>query len=173
MHAAVMSAILENKIDRSIKICRPAPYALHAGKKSMGLIRRSAMKQTRFIIMILLFTALGPFSSFADEKDKTATAPAVSQQREQYEKTMEERLAKLGKQLDDLKAKAATMTEGARKEIKKQLAEAEKQRKTASRKLEALRKKSVAQWKKYSTEMDEAWGEFEKAYEKAKSHFKE
>ncbi len=131
------------------------------------------MKRTLYIISILFFIVLSPFLSFADENDKTATTPENSQQREQYEKTMEERLAKLGKQLDELKAKAATMTEGARKEIEQQLAEAEKKRKAASRKLEAMQKKSAAQWKKFSTEMDEAWGEFEKAYEKAKAHFKE
>jgi F0F1-type ATP synthase membrane subunit b/b' len=142
-------------------------------KKSIELIRRFTMKRTLYIITILLFTALSPFLSFAAEKDKATAAPEISQQREHYEKTMEERLAKLGKQLDELKAKAATMTDGARKEIKQQLAEAEKKQKAASRKLEAMRKKSAAQWKKFSTEMDEAWGEFVKAYEKAKAHFKE
>jgi F0F1-type ATP synthase membrane subunit b/b' len=131
------------------------------------------MKRTLHIVAILFFIALSPFLSFADEKNNTATTPEVSQQREQYEKTMEERLAKLGKQLDELKAKAATMTEAARKEVNQQLAEAEKKQMAASRKLEAMRKKSAAQWKKFSTEMDEAWGEFEKAYEKAKAHFKE
>jgi hypothetical protein len=39
------------------------------------------------------------------------------QQKEQHEKSMEERLRKIGKELDELKTKAEEMTEEARKDL--------------------------------------------------------
>jgi TolA-binding protein len=131
------------------------------------------MTRTLYIIAIVLFTTLNPFFSPADEQAKKSTVTESSQQKERYEKNMEERLGKLGRQLDDLKAKAAKMTKEAQKDIKQQLAEAEKKQKAVSRKLDALRRKSEKEWKNFSTHVDQAWDEFEKAYEKAKAHFKE
>ena len=131
------------------------------------------MKRTLYIITILLFTALSPFLSVADEKDKQSTEQVILQQKEQYEKTMEKRLGDLGRQLDDLKTKAALMTKEAQKEIKQHIAEAEKKQKAASRELEAMREKSTNDWKKFSSNVDKALDEFETAYEKAKAHFKE
>ena len=131
------------------------------------------MKRTLHIVTILLFTALSPFLSIADEKDKQSTEQEILQQKEQYEKTMEKRLGDLGRQLDDLKAKAAAMAKEAQKEIKQHIAEAEKKRKVASRELETMRKKSTKEWKKFSSNVDKSLDEFEKAYEKAKAHFKE
>ena len=131
------------------------------------------MKRIMSCLTALFFISISPLLSYGVEKQQQATTLATSQHKEQYEKTMEERLGKLGKQLDELKAKAAAMTEQARKEVNHQLAEAEKKQKTASRKLEEIRKKSEKEWKKFTTGMNEAADELEKAYEKAKSHFKE
>ena len=105
--------------------------------------------------------------------DSGSQAPATAQQKEQYEKTMQERLEKLGKRLDELKARAATGTETARKEMNQLLAEAEKKRERAFHKLEEMRKTSEEKWRKFSFEMNEASHDFERAYERAKSRFKE
>ena len=75
------------------------------------------MKQFMFLMAAMLLFAAGPLRSHAAEKEHQTTAPEASQQKEQYEKNMEERLKKLGRQLDELKAKAAAMTEQARKDL--------------------------------------------------------
>ena len=131
------------------------------------------MKRLMSYLTALLFIGISPLLAYAVEKQQQASTPAASQHREQYEKTMEERLGKLGKQLDELRAKAAAMTEQARKDVDRQLAEAEKKQKAASRKLEEIRKKTEKEWKEFTTDMNEAADELEKAYEKAKSGFKE
>ncbi len=131
------------------------------------------MKQFTFFLAAMFLIAAGPLQSYAAEKEHQPAAPQTSRQKEQYEKSMEERLKKLGRQLDELRAKAAAMTEQARKDVNSYLAEAEKKQKAASRKLDKLRKESVKKWKKFTSEMDAAMDDFERAYEKAKSRFKE
>lgn len=133
------------------------------------------MKRTMSCLTTLFFITISPLLSYGIEmqQQQQATTPATSQHKDQYEKTMEERLRKLGKQLDELKSKAAAMTKQARKELNHQLAEAEIKQKTASRKLKEIRKKSEKEWKKFTTAMNEAADDLEKAYERAKSHFKE
>jgi len=131
------------------------------------------MKRIMSCLTALFFIAISPLLSYGVEKQQQAPTPATPQHKEQYEKTMEERLGKLGKQLDELKAKAAAMTEQARKDMNRQLAEADKKRKIASRKLEELRKKSEKEWNKFTAELDEAANDLEKAYEKAKAYFTE
>ena len=131
------------------------------------------MKRIMAYLAALSIISISPVLAYAVEKEPQATAPATMQHRKQYEKTMEERLGKLGKQLDELRTEAAAMTEQARKEADRQLAEAEKKRKAAALKLEEIRKKSEKEWKQFTAEMNEAADELEKAYEKAKSGFKE
>jgi DNA anti-recombination protein RmuC len=130
------------------------------------------MKRIISCLTALFFIAISPLLSYGVEKQQQSATPATPQQ-EQYEKTMEERLRKIGRQLDELKAKAAVMTKQARKDMNHQLTETEKKRKTASRKLEELRKKSEKEWNRFTAELDEAADDLEKAYEKAKAQFKE
>ncbi|HUL00907.1 MAG TPA: hypothetical protein VLX29_08640 [Nitrospirota bacterium] len=126
-------------------------------------------KRMLLIVLTMLFISSNPLSSLVAATGQQTSTQDELQQKKQYEHTMEERLGKLGRQLDELKAKAAVKTEEARKEMKKYLVEAEKKQKKASRELEKLRKASVAGWKKISAKMDKAADEFEDAYEKAKS----
>jgi hypothetical protein len=119
-------------------------------------------------LVLLTFTVtVGSPQLFAAEKEQ------MSQQKDQYRKSMEERLAKLGKELDELQAKAGATAVQARKDMDKYLAEAEKKRKAAFRKFDQMETESARKWKKFTHEMNEAADEFEKAYERAKSHFKE
>ncbi len=131
------------------------------------------MKLAMLILTMTLFIVPGPFVSYSAENERAASAQQLSQEKEKYERTMEERLSKLDKQLDEMKAKAAVMTEQARKDMKRYLADAEKKQKTASRKLQEIRKESGEKWKKFAAEMDAAADDFAKAYERAKSHFKD
>jgi molecular chaperone GrpE (heat shock protein) len=116
--------------------------------------------------------SFNPLTPWAAATEQAAT-PNESQEKKHYEKNMQERLGKLGKQLDELKAKAAAMTEQARKDINQDLAKAEEKREAASRKLEKMRKESVARWKKFSADLDNAADDFENAFKKAKDRFKE
>jgi hypothetical protein len=131
------------------------------------------MKKLPLMIAVALLLAAAPWRVYAAGEAKGATSPEAAQQKEQYEKGMEERLKKLGRELDELNAKAAAMTEQAKEDINRGIAEARTKQKAASAKLEEMRKKSVKKWKKFVSETDAAMDEFEKAYERAKAHFKE
>jgi len=131
------------------------------------------MKRSILSLAALFLFNISPCSAFAVEQERPATAPTATQQREQYEKSMEERLGRLGQQLDELKAKAAGKTEQARDEMKQFMVEAEKKQEAASRKLEEMRKVSKQKWQEFSSDMNKAADDFEQAYERAKSRFKE
>jgi F0F1-type ATP synthase membrane subunit b/b' len=133
------------------------------------------MKQRILVLTlaIVFFVWFSPWASWGAAPEQRAATQDDSQQKRHYEKNMQERLGKLGKELDELKTKAAAMTEQARKNINQDLAEVEKKKETASRKLEKMRKESTATWKKFSADLDKAADDFEKAYEKAKERFKE
>lgn len=130
------------------------------------------MKKLSLVIVVLLVLTAAPGRPYAAGEAKSATAPEATQQKEQYEKGMEERLKKLGRQLDELNAKAADMTAQAKMDIDRGIAEARTKQKAASAKLEEMRKRSEKKWKKFTSETDAAMDEFEKAYERAKAHFK-
>jgi hypothetical protein len=131
------------------------------------------MKRTILSLAALLLINFSPLPAFAGEQERPATAPTATQQREQYVKSIEERLGRLGQQLDELKAKAAGKTEQARVEMKQFLVEAEKKQQAASLKLEEMRKASKNMWLKFTSDMNKAADDFEQAYERAKSRFKE
>ncbi len=98
---------------------------------------------------------------------------AEEQKKARDEQSMEERFRKLGKSLDELNARAATMAEQTRKDIDRQLADAEKKRKVAGQKLEELKSEGEKKWHSFAAEVNAALDEFEKAYYRAKEHFKE
>jgi uncharacterized protein YlxW (UPF0749 family) len=131
------------------------------------------MKSLPMMIAVLLLLTAAPWRSYATGEATGVTSPEAVQQKEQYEKSMEERFKKLGRELDELNAKAATMTEQVKKDINRGIAEARTKQKAASAKLEEMRKKSIKKWKKFVSETDAAMDEFEKAYERAKAHYKE
>jgi Skp family chaperone for outer membrane proteins len=130
------------------------------------------MKPTILILTMTLLIVAGPLTSYSAENERAASAQ-LSQEKEKYERTMEERLSKLGKELDEMKTRASAMSEQARKDMKRYLADAERKQKAASRKLQEIRKESGEKWKKFVDEMDAAADDFAKAYERAKSHFKD
>lgn len=128
------------------------------------------MKRIVFIIALMLISAFpAPHAGAAE----STAIPNPLQEKKQYEQSMEERLGRVGKQLDEIKARTTTMTEQARKEMGQYIADAEKKQKSASHKLQKIRKESEKKWKKFVSDMDAAMDDFEKAYERAKSHFKE
>jgi hypothetical protein len=134
--------------------------------------RSISMKNLSLIIAGVLLLAVAPWRSYAAGEPAGAASPEPAQQKEQYEKSMQERLKKLGKELDELNARAAAMTEQAKTDVNRGIAEAKAKQKDASEKLEEMQKKSVKTWKKFVSETDSAMDEFEKAFERAKTDFK-
>jgi TolA-binding protein len=130
------------------------------------------MKNVLRMIAVLSLLSACPGNVSAAGDAKGSASVEASQQKKQYEKGMEERLKKLGRELDELNARAATMTEQAKTDINRGIAEARAKQKAASAKLEEMRKRSEKKWKKFMSETDAAMDEFEKAYERAKAHFK-
>ncbi len=130
------------------------------------------MKGISSLFALMLLLAAVPLSTLATEKASSTKAPQTAQQKEQYEKSMEERLRKIGKDLDELKAKAAGLTEEARKEMNRYIEDAEKKQQAASRRIEEMRKESETKWKEFTDEMNAMMNELEKTYEKAKTHLK-
>jgi F0F1-type ATP synthase membrane subunit b/b' len=118
-----------------------------------------------------LFVVSPPSSRASDQAQQTAAEP--SRQKEEYEKSMQERLGNIGKRLDELRAKADAGAEDARKELKQLVNDAEKKREAASRKFEEVRKASSEKWKKFTSDMNKAADDFEKAYERARQRLKE
>jgi len=126
-----------------------------------------------YILAIALFISSPAFLLTGYAKEHQPISQDVTAQRKQFEKNMEERLNRLGVQLEELRVKAAAMKEKANKNLNKYLAEAEKKQKIASQKLEMVQKESEKKWGKISTDLSKAADDFEKAFEKAKSHFKD
>jgi ElaB/YqjD/DUF883 family membrane-anchored ribosome-binding protein len=79
---------------------------------------------------------------------------------------MEERFRKLGKELDELKAKIEPMAEEARREMEQYKGKAQKGQKEATARLEELRTVMKKKWKEISDEMNAAIAEFEKEFER-------
>jgi hypothetical protein len=123
---------------------------------------------------ILMVAALLLFASSAPAAGKDPT-PQVNEagMMGQYEKNMEERFRRLGKSLDELEARAAALAEQARRDAERSLKDAEQKRNEAGRKLEEMKKAGKKRWSAFTEEMNAAMEEFEKAYERARSHFKE
>ncbi len=130
------------------------------------------MKRSFFLIIFGLLMLAVPRATFAADQTHSAASQSA-EQKKRYETNMQERLAALGKQLDELKVKGEKSAAEAKTELHRYVLEAEKKKEEAFRKLDALRKTSVKKWKKFSSETDAAADEFEKAYQRAKAHFKE
>jgi uncharacterized protein YxeA len=131
------------------------------------------MKRILFLLTVLFLIVISPVISRAAETAQQSKAADPVKQKEEYEQSMEERLRILGKQLDELKVKAAARTEEARKDLNRYIKDAEKKEEAASRKLEETRKASVKMWKKFVSDMDAAADDFETAYKRAEQRFKE
>lgn len=130
------------------------------------------MKKIILVFAFLFTAALLPVPLLSATQE-AGPASRNEQKKEQYEKTMEERFRKLGKSLDDLKARAGTMAEQARKDVDRHLADAEKKRQAAARKMEEMRTEGRKRWSAFTSELNQAMDEFERAFERAKKHFKD
>ena len=131
------------------------------------------MKPAIFFLVAIVYIIVGPLSAYSVDNENSVSEQHLKQEKKKYEDTMEERLSRLGKKLDEINSKAAFMTEQARKELNQYLDVAKKKQRTALRKLREIRAESIEKWKQFTSQMDAAADNFSKAYENAKSHVKE
>jgi hypothetical protein len=127
------------------------------------------MKRITLTLTLLFFILTVPLSLLAAGEEHPASRSKEMPEKEAYEKSMKERLGKLGSQLDELKEKADAKKGRAEAEMKVHLADAEKKRQAAVRKLEELRQASKDSWEKFSAEAEKAATDFEQAFERAKT----
>ena len=130
------------------------------------------MKKSLISIFIILSLSALPFLAVAAERTNNPGS-ADTKQKEQSQKSMEERFRKIGKDLDDLEAKSQSLAEKTKKDMDRHIKEAEQKRKAAGRKLEELKTEGMEKEKKLKKDLNAALDDFEEAFEKAKAHFKE
>lgn len=125
------------------------------------------MKRITLCLTLMLSILGSPVTLLASGQERHSGSSNAEHDKEAYEKSMQDRLGKLGAKLDELKQKAEAGTEKAGVKMKQQLAEAERQRQVAARKLEELGRASKQTWATFSEEMERAAKDFERAVERA------
>lgn len=123
------------------------------------------MKRITLSLAMLLFILAVPMS-FPVAGEEQAGGSKAMHEKEAYEKSMKERLGRLGARLDELKKKADAEKEHAEAKMKEQLIDAETKRQAAVRKLEELGRASKDSWEKFSAEVEKAAKDFEHAFER-------
>lgn len=122
------------------------------------------MKENIHLSLVMLCILAAPLPLPLSARAEQEGRAPVAQEQEAHEKSMQERLGKLGAQLDQLKRDADARKKQAEATMKKNLEEAEKKRQVAARKLAELGKASKDSWAKFSAEADRAVKEFEQAF---------
>lgn len=125
---------------------------------------------TRIILLLAALLLTFPLNPAVAGDAPLPQKRAAASDKEDYEQSMKERLGRLGAQLDELKKKADSRSDRAEKQLKNHLAEAEKRRQEAARKLAELERASRDSWRTFSADMDQAVKEFERSYERAVKH---
>jgi hypothetical protein len=125
------------------------------------------MKRTILSLALLLFMLAVPPALPASGQEGATGRATTAPEQENYEKSMKERLGKLGAQLDALKREADVKAGQVEARLKADLAEAEQKRQEAARKLEELGRASKDSWEKFSAEAERAAQDFEQAFERA------
>ncbi|MDD3581370.1 MAG: hypothetical protein PHW74_10150 [Desulfobacca sp.] len=105
------------------------------------------------------------------EKAKSAldTAAAyLQQQKEQYQKQINDKLQDLDKNTADLKAKLETLTADAKAKFQEQLDNLQQQKQDIQKKLDELQTQGGQAWESAKPELESAMKELNQAYDKAR-----
>lgn len=133
-------------------------------------------------ILICIILTLAVFTSFAttkeEVKEKTsaaveATASYTKEQKEEFQRDMEVKLAAIKKEIAELRATAAEKTGKAKVEMQQQLDALEVRQEVMKKDLKKLKKSSGNAWGEMKVGMSKAWDSLSKSYKKAKDEFKE
>ena len=100
------------------------------------------------------------------------TTQTLSQQRQKYQKDVEEELQQLRHEIDALQAKAPKNSDTLRKDFDQQMAELKRKRNVAEQKYDTIEKSSQKAWQDMKPGLDAAVRDLQEAYRRAASEFK-
>ncbi|HEX7675560.1 MAG TPA: hypothetical protein VF412_15395 [Bdellovibrio sp.] len=136
------------------------------------------MKSVLSVIIALSFSSHSFATTKEEVKQKTADAAVAAadyskEQKEQFQKDMEGKLADLKNEIADLKKQASEKSGAAQKEMKAQIANLEKKQSEMKKDLAKLEKSSGKAWTEMKVGMNKAWDTLSDSYTKAKAKFQE
>lgn len=105
-----------------------------------------------------------PKPEAASEKETSALLDA----KDKFERTLNEHLKRLDKEIRELQTKVANLQESVKAEWTEKLTEVAAKRKAAEAKLEEVRKAAAGAWEHLREGADRSWEELERAVEKAR-----
>lgn len=110
--------------------------------------------------------------SISTEETKAEKVPdAISETKDEFERTVKRSLDALEEEVRALKAKAATLQESAKAQWVETLADLDTKRKTAESKLDEIRESTGEAWEHLRDGAKGAWKELEHAVRKAQAEF--
>ena len=115
-------------------------------------------------------------TSAQDVKEETREALEVTkdftlQQKEDFQKKIQTELARMQQQIDRLMARADHAKREAQADLHKVIAEVQKRKDAAGKKLQELESASEKAWENLKSGLNDAMEELEKSYKRALSHF--
>lgn len=134
----------------------------------------------KFIILAAFaFTCGFAYATTSEEvstKTKEAAAAAADytkEQKDQFQKDMEAKLADIKKEIAELSEKAAKKTGETKNEMRAQVKALETRQEVLKKDLAKLKKSSGNAWVEMKTGVSKAWDNLTESYDKAKAEFKE
>jgi hypothetical protein len=124
------------------------------------------------LFLAALLAGCAPPSSSTLIKEGEKLKEAIKAEAEAFHKEAKEGLAKLDKQHEEWKAKAAEAKGEAKEKMESKLAELDKHKAKVKEQLTKLEGTGAELWKDAKKESQKAVDELKEAYEKAKEHFK-
>lgn len=129
-------------------------------------------------VIVLSFTVSAFASKKEEVKQKTAEAAAAvvdysKEQKEQFQKEMEDNLAAINKEIAELKSHVSDVSGEAQKELNEKITALESKQSELSQRLAKLKKSSGKAWSEMKSGVTKAWDALSGSYKKAKAEFKD
>lgn len=102
-----------------------------------------------------------------------ATTEYTIEQKEAFQKNMEEKLTIVKDEISELKKTIVTKSEATQKTMKSQIANLEEKEAKLQKDLSKLRNKTGKAWSHMKNGLSTAWDDFTTSYEKAKNEYQE
>jgi len=156
---------------------------LYVSEKGECILKRFSFLLTVMIISVCMALAEQRIAveaktgtSAQDVKKETkealeATKEFTLQQKEDFQKKIQAELDRMQQQIDHLRAKAAQAKTEAQAELNKAIAEPQKRKDAAGKKLQELESASEKAWGNLKSGLNSAMEDLEKSYKRALSHF--
>ena len=119
---------------------------------------------------LLMVAILAFIAVFAMANDRS---PAEAAKREEYRKSMEEKLARIGRELDELEVQAKKAKGDAKAKFEDQVANLEQRRKALKKDLDGAATTTGRAWEQLRTGLDKAFSELRRGFENARREIKD